>query len=79
MATMFVTLQGKGGVGKSFLTAAFAQWLVDRGLNPVAVMDFVGGVGAGIACCGLQLTSGILLAGTGAGARRRSGARSATY
>jgi len=30
MATMFITLQGKGGVGKSFLTAAFAQWLVDR-------------------------------------------------
>ena len=38
MATMFVTLQGKGGVGKSFLTAAFAQWLVDRG-RPVACID----------------------------------------
>jgi MinD-like ATPase involved in chromosome partitioning or flagellar assembly len=25
MATLFVTLQGKGGVGKSFLTVAFAQ------------------------------------------------------
>ena len=38
MATLFVTLQGKGGVGKSFLTAAFAQWLVDRG-RPVACID----------------------------------------
>ena len=38
MATMFVTLQGKGGVGKSFLTAAFAQWLVDRGRS-VACID----------------------------------------
>ena len=38
MATLFVTLQGKGGVGKSFLTAAFAQWLVDCG-RPVACID----------------------------------------
>ena len=38
MATMFVTLQGKGGVGKRFLTAAFAQWLVERGRS-VACID----------------------------------------
>ena len=38
MATMFIILQGKGGVGKSFLTAAFAQWLVDRGRS-VACID----------------------------------------
>lgn len=38
MATMFITLQGKGGVGKSFLTAAFAQWLVDR-RRSVACID----------------------------------------
>ncbi len=38
MATMFITLQGKGGVGKSFLTVAFAQWLVDRGRS-VACID----------------------------------------
>jgi len=38
MATMFITLQGKGGVGKSVLTAAFAQWLVDRGRS-VACID----------------------------------------
>jgi len=38
MATLFVTLQGKGGVGKSFLTAAFAQWLVERGRS-VACID----------------------------------------
>ena len=38
MATLFMTLQGKGGVGKSFLTAAFAQWLLDRG-RTVACID----------------------------------------
>ena len=38
MATLFITLQGKGGVGKSFLTAAFAQWLIDRG-RTVACID----------------------------------------
>jgi hypothetical protein len=38
MATLYVTLQGKGGVGKSFLTAAFAQWLVERGRS-VACID----------------------------------------
>lgn len=38
MATLYLTLQGKGGVGKSFLTAAFAQWLLDRGRR-VACID----------------------------------------
>ena len=32
MASIFVTLQGKGGVGKSYLTAAFAQWASHRGI-----------------------------------------------
>ena len=38
MATLYVTLQGKGGVGKSYLTAAFAQWLVAQGRS-VACID----------------------------------------
>jgi hypothetical protein len=38
MATLYLTLQGKGGVGKSYLTAAFAQWLLDRGRR-VACID----------------------------------------
>lgn len=38
MATVYLTLQGKGGVGKSYLTAAFAQWLLDRGCR-VACID----------------------------------------
>lgn len=38
MATLYVTLQGKGGVGKSYLTAAFAQWLVEQGRS-VACID----------------------------------------
>jgi hypothetical protein len=38
MATLYVTLQGKGGVGKSYLTAAFAQWLLDQNQS-VACID----------------------------------------
>jgi CO dehydrogenase nickel-insertion accessory protein CooC1 len=38
MATLYVTLQGKGGVGKSYFTAAFAQWLVEQGRS-VARID----------------------------------------
>lgn len=30
MAKVFLTLQGKGGVGKSYLTSAFAQWASAR-------------------------------------------------
>lgn len=30
MATLYVTLQGKGGVGKSYLTTAFAQWMLEQ-------------------------------------------------
>jgi hypothetical protein len=48
------------------LSPEMTQSLLARGLDPVAVMDFVAGVGAGIACCSLQLVSGMLLAGTGA-------------
>jgi hypothetical protein len=38
MATVFITLQGKGGVGKSFLTSTFAQWGEARG-KAVAALD----------------------------------------
>jgi len=38
MATLYVTLQGKGGVGKSYLTSAFAQWLLEQGRS-VACID----------------------------------------
>lgn len=30
MATLYLTLQGKGGVGKSYLTTAFAQWMLEQ-------------------------------------------------
>ncbi|HRX02531.1 MAG: hypothetical protein KDI07_17750 [Anaerolineae bacterium] len=42
------------------------QSLVERGINPVALMDIFGGVGLGIFCCSMQLTTGILLAALGA-------------
>ena len=38
MANLYLTLQGKGGVGKSYVTAAFAQWAMDRG-QAVACID----------------------------------------
>jgi hypothetical protein len=40
--------------------------LLDAGLDPVAVVDFLGGVGAGLFCCSLQILGGVLLAATGA-------------
>lgn len=42
------------------------QALVERGINPAALADFVGGVGLGMFCCSMQLTTGILLAALGA-------------
>jgi len=43
------------------------QSLIERGLNPLAVADFAGGIGAGMSCCTVQLLSGVLLAALGAG------------
>ncbi len=42
------------------------QSLVERGIDPLALMDIVGGVGLGMFCCTLQLTTGIMLAALGA-------------
>lgn len=42
------------------------QSLVEAGLDPVAVMELLGGVGAGALCCSAQLVSGALLAAAGA-------------
>ena len=44
------------------LSPEVVQWLVERGLNPVTVMDFVGGIGAGMVCCGTQILTGVILA-----------------
>ena len=38
MATLYITLQGKGGIGKSFVSSVFAQYLRDTGA-PVKVID----------------------------------------
>jgi hypothetical protein len=40
--------------------------LIQRGLDPVMVMDFAGGIGAGIACCATQILTGVMLAALGA-------------
>ncbi|MCB0201264.1 MAG: hypothetical protein H6649_07855 [Caldilineae bacterium] len=42
------------------------QSLIERGIDPVALMDIFGGVGLGMFCCAMQLTTGIMLAALGA-------------
>jgi hypothetical protein len=37
MARVLITLQGKGGVGKSYLTSAAAQWLIAREQSVICV------------------------------------------
>lgn len=37
MAKINMTLQGKGGVGKSFVSSALAQWLAARGNKPLCI------------------------------------------
>jgi hypothetical protein len=57
------------------LSPELLQGLVQRGLDPVMVMDFAGGVGAGMVCCGAQILTGVMLAALGAalyGAYRRT-------
>ncbi|MEA3335607.1 MAG: hypothetical protein U9R25_06820 [Chloroflexota bacterium] len=49
------------------LPADTIQSLVQAGLDPVAVTEFVGGIGIGMLCCIAQLTTGVLLAAVGAG------------
>lgn len=48
------------------LSPEMLQSLTQRGLDPVMVMDFAGGIGAGMACCGLQILTGMMLAALGA-------------
>jgi len=38
MATLYVTIQGKGGIGKSFVSLLFAQYLQDK-KTPVSLID----------------------------------------
>ena len=38
MATMFITLQAKGGVGKSYVSSILAQYLMEAG-HPVRCID----------------------------------------
>lgn len=44
------------------LSPEVVQRMVERGLNPLAVMDFAGGIGAGMACCLAQVTTGVMIA-----------------
>lgn len=66
LAPLRLAIAGGAEEAVRVLSPETMQSLVERGLDPVAVMDFLGGVGAGMLCCSLQLISGILLAGTGA-------------
>lgn len=71
VAAMFlapIRLAVAGGAEQAvrILSPEQIQALTARGLDPVAVMDFAGGVGAGLLCCGLQLFTSVLLAGLAA-------------
>ncbi len=66
LAPLRLAIAGGAEEAVRVLSPEMMQSLVGRGLDPVAVMDFMGGVGAGMLCCSLQLISGVLLAGTGA-------------
>ncbi len=66
LAPLRLAIAGGPEQAALILSPEMTQSLLARGLDPVAVMDFVAGVGAGMACCGLQITSGVLLAGAGA-------------
>ncbi|MER2598544.1 MAG: hypothetical protein ABTQ73_03415 [Caldilineales bacterium] len=71
IAAMFlapIRLAVAGGAEQAvrILTPGQIEALTARGLDPVAVMDFAGGVGAGLLCCGLQLFTSVLLAGLAA-------------
>lgn len=66
LAPLRLAIAGGAEQAVRILSPEQTQALLARGLDPVAVTDFLGGVGAGIACCTLQLTSGIILAGAGA-------------
>lgn len=66
LAPIRLALAGGPEQAARILTPEMTQSLLARGLDPVAVTDFLGGVGSGMACCSLQLLSGIILAATGA-------------
>lgn len=55
MTTVHMVLQGKGGVGKSFVAATMAQYLRDKGREPVCVdTDPVNKTFAGYEALGVQ-------------------------
>jgi hypothetical protein len=72
LAAMFLAplrLQLAGGPEDlvAALPPEVVESLLTAGLDPLAVMDLIGGVGVGILCCLGQLTTGVLLAAAGAG------------
>lgn len=66
LAPIRLALAGGAAEVTSLLPPAMVERLVAEGLDPVAVVDFVGKAGFGIACCSAQLLTGALLAGTAA-------------
>ncbi len=66
LAPLRLAIAGGAEEAVRILSPEMTQSLLARGLDPVAVTDFAAGVGAGMVCCGLQIGSAVLLAGTGA-------------
>jgi hypothetical protein len=71
LAAMFlapVRLALSGGADEvvQLLPPDMVNSLIAQGLDPVAVVDFLGKAGLGISCCAAQLITGALLAGSAA-------------
>lgn len=63
LAPLRLTIAGGPEALAPVLAPETVQRLTAAGLDPVAVLDFAAGVGAGMACCAAQVVSGVLLAG----------------
>lgn len=66
LAPLRLSIAGGPQAVVQLLSPDLVQRLVERGLDPVAVMDFAAGVGAGMLGCTLQLGSAVVLAALGA-------------
>ncbi len=66
LAPIRLALAGGAAEVAPLLPPSLSERLVAEGLNPVAVVDFLGKAGVGIACCSAQLFTGALLAGVAA-------------
>lgn len=66
LAPVRLSIAGGPETAAQSLSPETIEGLIGRGLDPLAVMDFLAGVGAGMFCCALQIFGGVLLAAAAA-------------